>query len=186
MQQPLQIVFRNIPESEAVSARIRERVARLNRLCADVVSCRVAIELGDKHHHQGGLYHVRVDLKVPDAELVSSRAPDQHHAHEDAHVAVRDAFDALERQLLEHLRKRSGEVKHHEVPPHGRISELHDDHGRIETSDGRSVYFHRNSVLDAEFDELAVGAEVWFAEERGELGPQASSVHVLGKHHIAG
>ncbi|MBI4640449.1 MAG: cold shock domain-containing protein, partial [Candidatus Tectomicrobia bacterium] len=58
--------------------------------------------------------------------------------------------------------------------------------GRIETPDGRLVYFHRNSVVDADFDKLQIGDEVRFAEEMGELGPAASRVHLVGKHHIVG
>ena len=50
--------------------------------------------------------------------------------------------------------------------------------------DGRDVYFHRNSVLNDEFDHLEVGAEVRFAEEMGDKGPQASTVATIGKHHI--
>ncbi len=33
---------------------------------------------------------------------------------------------------------------------------------------------------------LQTGAEVRFAEEMGERGPQASTVYVVGKHHIVG
>ena len=57
-------------------------------------------------------------------------------------------------------------------------------YGKIEASDGRIIYFHKNSILGAEFDKLEVGTEVRFAEEQGERGPQASTVHVIGKHHL--
>ncbi|MGO9847760.1 MAG: cold-shock protein [Methylocella sp.] len=59
-----------------------------------------------------------------------------------------------------------------------------DDYGFIETSDGREVYFHRNSVLDNAFDRLTVGSEVRFVEEIGQKGPQASTVRLVGKHHL--
>ena len=74
------------------------------------------------------------------------------------------------------------------MPLHGRIAELHpdDDFGRILDSRRREVYFHRNSIINADFDSLAVGMEVRFAEEAGEKGPQASTVYLIGKHHIAG
>jgi hypothetical protein len=39
-------------------------------------------------------------------------------------------------------------------------------------------------VVDADFDKLDIGTEVRFAEELGKLGPQATTVHVIGKHHI--
>jgi cold shock CspA family protein len=59
-----------------------------------------------------------------------------------------------------------------------------EDFGRIATADGRDVYFHRNSILDVDFDQLKIGDEVRYAEEDGEAGPQASSLHLIGKHHI--
>ncbi|MEE9542924.1 MAG: cold shock domain-containing protein [Thermodesulfobacteriota bacterium] len=77
-------------------------------------------------------------------------------------------------------------MKIHEVQPHGRISELFTDegYGTIESSDGMEIYFHRNSVLNADFDKLEIGTEVRFVEEAGEKGPQASTVKVIGKHHL--
>jgi len=186
MRQPLQVVFRNMDPSAAIEAQVRERVAGLERFYADILSCRVAIELQHRHHQQGNLFHVRVDLKVPDGEIVASRAPAAHHAHQDVYVAIRDAFDAARRQLEDYARRRRGAVKEHAAPPHGRVAELLADGGKIETPDGRMVYFHRNSVVDAGFERLTVGAEVRFVEEMGELGPQASTVHVVGKHHVVG
>jgi len=49
---------------------------------------------------------------------------------------------------------------------------------------GREVYFHRNSVADGKFDDLKVGQEVRFSETVGDKGPQATSVHPVGKHHL--
>ena len=186
MKLPLQVVFRNMEASAAVEAKVRERADQLERIYDQIMSCRVIVETHHKHHHQGNLYHVRVDLKVPEAEIVASREPGEHHAHEDVFVAVRDAFDAVRRRLEDYVRRRRGDVKAHEVPAHGRIIELDPEHGRIETPDGRVVYFHRNSVIEADFDKLAIGTEVRFVEEAGERGPQASTVYKVGKHHVVG
>jgi cold shock CspA family protein len=41
-------------------------------------------------------------------------------------------------------------------------------------------------VVNASFDQLEPGTEVRFSEEAGDEGPQASTVHVIGKHHIVG
>jgi hypothetical protein len=41
------------------------------------------------------------------------REPNDNHAHEDAHVAVRDAFDIARRQLEDHVRVARGDVKTH-------------------------------------------------------------------------
>jgi ribosomal subunit interface protein len=188
MKLPLEIVFRNLEPSDAIEAKVRERAEKLESFYADIMSCRVAVEARHKHHHKGNLYHVRVDLTVPGAELVASREPKEHHAHEDVYVAIRDAFDAVRRQVEDYARRRRGDVKTHETAPHGRIVELSPeaDFGRIETPDGTSVYFHRNSVVDAQFDQLKVGDSVHFAEESGESGPQASTVHLEHKHHVVG
>jgi ribosomal subunit interface protein len=188
MQLPIQITFRNFDRSEAVEAKIRERAEKLDRYYNGIMGCRVAVEAQHKHHRQGHHYHVRVDVTVPDGELVASREPDEHQAYEDVYVAIRDAFDAIRRQLEEYGRRQSRQVKGHETPPHGRIVELYpaDDYGRIETVDGRLVYFHRNSVVGADFEKLQTETEVRFTEELGERGPQATAVHLIGKHHIVG
>jgi cold shock CspA family protein/ribosome-associated translation inhibitor RaiA len=141
------------------------------------MGCRVMIESHHRHHHKGKLYHVRIDLTVPGSELVVSRDPDENHAHEDAYVAIRDAFDAMERQLESFFRRQRGDVKNHEsVTQAGLIGELELDHGRIETTDGRSIYFHRNSVADNAFERLDVGSPVQYVETAGDEGPQASVV----------
>lgn len=143
------------------------------------------IESPHKHHRKGNLYHLRIDVTVPGDEIVVKRSPDEQHSHEDPYVAVRDAFDSARRQLEDYARKRRGKVKTHEQSAHGRVSVLEpeEDYGRLETPDGRDIFFHRNSLVNADFDDLAVGAELRFVEEAGEKGPQASSVFVIGKHH---
>lgn len=182
MQIPLQITFRGMEPSDAVEANIREKAEKLEKFAEHITSCRVIVEAPHKHHLKGRLFSVMIDITLPGEEIVTSRHPDKRRAHEDVYVAIRDAFQAARRQLEDYVRQRRAEVKTHEAPPHGAISGLypHEDFGLIETSDGREVYFHRNSVLNADFDKLEIGDRVHFAEEMGEKGPQASSVHVEG------
>jgi ribosomal subunit interface protein len=184
----LQITFRNLDASPSVEERIRERARELEQFFDRIVSCRVVIE-APKHRRHGDLYHVRVDLKIPGKEIVVKRDPPEHHAHEDIYVAIRDCFDAVRRQLEDHVRRRRGDVKSHVVPAHGRIARLiaESDYGFISASDGTEVYFHRNSVANGGFKKLSVGDEVRFSlhPSEGEKGPQASSVVPVGKHHLA-
>ena len=186
MRLPLELTFRSMDRSAALEADVREKAAKLETFYDGIMRCRVVIEAGHKHREKGNLYHVRIDLTVPGAELVVSREPMQHQAHADVYVAVRDAFDAARRQLEDYVGRQRGKVKHHETPLHGRISELHpmEDYGRIETPDGRDIYFHRNSVLGVDFDKLEIGTEVRFDQEAGDAGPKATTVKVVGKHHI--
>lgn len=185
MQIPLQITYRDMPPSDAVDANIKEKVQKLEHFADNITSCRVVIEAPHKHQHKGQLYVVHIDITLPGKEIVVSRHPDAHHAHEDIYVAIRDAFNAARRQLEDHSRRHRGKVKYHEAEPHGHITKLipDQDYGTIQTHDGREIYFHRNSVIDANFDKLEIGASVHFTETMGDLGPQASTVHIEGKHH---
>lgn len=190
MQLPLQITFRDIPPSPAIESKIREKAAKLDEFYDRIIGCRVVVEAPHRRHHQGKIYHVRIDLTLPGGEVVVNRDPAEHHAYEDAYVAIRDAFDAAARQLEDYARRQRADTKTHEPgsAPHGRVAKLftEEGYGFIEVSDGREIYFHRNSVLDDAFDKLAVGSEVRFAEEEGNEGPQASTVRFIGKHHPVG
>ena len=124
MQLPLQITFRHMDSSDAISARIHERAAELEHFFDRIISCRAVVECRHPRHQQGNLFRVRVDLKVPGNEIVVGRDPAAHHAYEDAYVAIRDAFDAARRVLEDHVRRGRGDVKLHELPDHGRITRL--------------------------------------------------------------
>ena len=188
MKLPLEITYRNMESSEAVENEIRKWAEKLDRVCPEIMRCRVVLEAPSKHKQKGGHYHTTVDITVPGTEIVTKREPDPHHSYVDLQVSLRDAFSSARRQLEDYVRRRQGQVKSHEVPPHGHISELVplQDYGRIATSDGRDIYFHRNSVVNGEYDRLEVGMAVRFSESRGDQGPQASSVQVLGKSHPVG
>ena len=179
MQIPLQITFRGIPKSEAVEARIREKVDKLERFHAHIMSCRVAVEAEHQRHHQGNQYHIRIDITVPGKELVISREHHDKQAYEDIYVAIRDAFNAAGRQLEDHARIRRGEVKNHNLQHSGTVIRLlpDNDHGFIESTDGREIYFHRNSVIEEGFDALSVGDQIRYIEEDDDLGPQASIIY---------
>lgn len=183
MKIPTQITFHDLDHSDAVESRITEAAEKLDRMFTEIMSCRVVVDLANRRRRRGNLYRVHIDVSVPGTELYVGREPGDRNAHKDVFVAIRDAFNAIERQLQEYARTRRGEVKRGIVAPHGRISELFRDqgYGFIETFDGRSVYFHRNSVLNNGFDQLMQGAEVRFAEEEGLEGPQASTVETVGK-----
>lgn len=185
MQIPLQITFRDMPPSEAVEANVRERAQKLERFADNITSCRVVIEAPHKHQHKGQLFSIHIDITLPGHEIVVSRQPDNHHAHEDIYVAIRDAFDAARRQLENYNERYHGKVKQHLPEGHGKILQLDAERnfGIIQTQDGREIYFHRNSVTGANFDNLSPGTSVHFSESQGDQGPQASTVHVEGKHH---
>ena len=104
MQRPVQITFKDIPHSDAVETYIRDKVAKLEIFYPNIIGCHVTVELPHKHHHQGKLHNVRIDIKVPGSEIVVNR-----DKHEDIYVALRDAFDAAKRQLQARMAALRGE-----------------------------------------------------------------------------
>ena len=197
MNLPLQVTLRHV-EEQGLELLVREQVAKLERFCNDIVSCRVLIEMSGRRRH-GNLYHVRIDLGVPGEEIVVEREPSIHaslavaavgettksaetgRAHRNPRRAVLDAFAELRRRLQDYVRRRRGDVKTHAEPllP-GTVERLFpaEDYGFLTTPDERQVYFHRDSVLNNRFDLLRIGSAVRFVEEMGEKGPQASTVRV--------
>jgi cold shock CspA family protein/ribosome-associated translation inhibitor RaiA len=188
MQQALQIAFRNMDPSDAVATIVREKVSKLERFCQRIQSCRVVIEEPHRHQHQGKLYRVRIDLKVPGREIVVGGDTSGAHASEDIRAAIRDTFQAAQRRLQDYVRSQSRleqgrDAETREGAAYGTVLRIIREggdtgYGFIQAPDGREIYFHRNSVLDDHFDDLAPGMEVRFAEEPGEEGPQASTVQV--------
>jgi len=184
MQTPVEIVFDDIESSSAIEQRIRDRVRRLERFYGGITSCHVALSAPHRHQRKGERWNVRIEVRVPGTELVTSRKPGDVDAHEDVFVAIRDAFDVMERELKAWHAKVRGEVKTHAVPPQGRIQELDRERGfgQIAMTDGRLVYFHRNSVVDADFEALELGdpVEVVVQAKESDVGPQASTVRRIG------
>jgi ribosomal subunit interface protein len=108
MQTPVQIVFHEVAHSPALETLIHEKVAKLEALFPRLMRCHVSIEQPHRHKQRGKAFNVRIALHIPGGELVVNR--DQH---EDVYVALRDAFEALRRQIEEHVQKMRHAVKHH-------------------------------------------------------------------------
>ncbi|OGW35672.1 MAG: 30S ribosomal protein S30 [Nitrospirae bacterium GWD2_57_9] len=175
MRLPLQVTFRDIPPSDAIETHITEKAAKMDRFYERIMSCRVVVDQPQRRHHKGKLYGVRVDITIPGKEIAVNRSE-----NEDVYVALRDAFDAAYRILEEQRRKERGVVKTHEEVPSGRVAKLfpESEYGFIRTMDERDVYFHRNSVLNGDFNKLKIGTAVSFREEQGQEGPQAMRVAI--------
>ncbi len=195
---PLQITFRNMESSEVVKGWIQEEANKLDEFHGKITGCRVVVELPNRRRKAGNLYHVRVDLTVPGGEMVVKRQPNLRALpgrvemkpakslevqvpHKDLRQAIDDAFGAMRRQLQDYSRRRRREVKTHEVQPRARVARLftQEGYGFLETAEGREIYFHKNSVLNDAFERLTIGSMVSFIEEKGEQGPQASTVKLV-------
>jgi ribosomal subunit interface protein len=179
MQVPIQVTFRHLQPSSFIASAVKKRANRLEKFFPRITSMRIMIEPLQRRKTQGNLYHIRIDMAVPGKEIVVQRTPARNHAHEDVYVAIRDAFDSARRQLEDFTRRNFQlKIKTHEPAMVGKVVRLfpHEGCGFLKTSDGREIYFHQNSVINAAFDRIHLGDQVRFVESMGEKGPQASTV----------
>lgn len=172
---PLQITGRDVELTEAIEESIRQKAKKLELFYDQIMRCKVVVEAPHRHQRKGVLYNVRIDIKVPDEELVVKK-----ELNEDLYVAIRDAFDSARRQLQDYSKQRRGEVKHHEEAPLARVSKLFPDkgYGFLTAADGQEIYFHKNSVLGDNFANLEIGTRVRYVADLGEKGLQATTVRV--------
>lgn len=174
-----QIAFHGFEASPSLRALIERRIALLDRYHPHVIGCRVAVELPHRRRRKGMVWQVKLNISIPGNDIAIERAAGRGRRHEVPEAAVRDAFDAARRRLQDRARRMQGVVKAHEPPSEARVDALGPDHGFLATSDGRSIYFHENSLVGAKFDQLTPGTRVSFVEEDGIEGPQASTVRLL-------
>jgi cold shock CspA family protein len=187
MQTPVEIEFQEMVATPAVQELIADHVKKLEERYGRITACRIVVKGPGSRHQTGGLYDINIRLALPDGREVNvGRTPKVDERHSDLPFAINDAFKRARRKLQDSARRMEGKIKSHEGQPVGTVVRLDPtgEFGFLRSSDGAEVYFHRNSVLDGEFSELAVGSRVVFADEIGEKGPQATTVKLLGKHGL--
>jgi cold shock CspA family protein len=185
MQTPVEIDFQNFEAKTRARALIKRHLAQLEQRFGRVTACRVAVKGPGGHHRTGAPHEINIRLALPNGREVNvERTAAADERHSDLSFAIADAFKRARRQLQDQARRLQGQVKRHEGLPIGTVVRLDPagGFGFLESSDGREIYFHRNSVIG--FSRLANGSRVAFAEEMGEKGPQASTVKPLGKHRL--
>ena len=129
MTPTVQITFRNLKPSAAVSGRVQAEAMKLARYYPRIAKCRVLIEVPHRHRRLGEHFHVRIELCVPRAQLVVRHEPSAQRAlvqnnatkwskqletgvpHKDVYVTIRDAFRSARRQIEDHARVLRGNVK---------------------------------------------------------------------------
>jgi ribosomal subunit interface protein len=94
--------------SAAMDAKIVEYVRKLEGFHPKITRCHVIVDESDRRKQQGNHFEVHVDVHVPGHEIVASRKE-----HEDAYVAMHEAFAVVYRQLDEDISRRRGHVKRH-------------------------------------------------------------------------
>lgn len=100
--------------SEAIEEVIRKKVKKLERAFDHITGVRVVVDVPNHSKHKGQTFSVQVDVKIPGKEIAVHKGSSQHGAQEDVYVALRDAFEAVTKQMKTKFSKMRNDVKHHE------------------------------------------------------------------------
>lgn len=107
------IDFLNMPSSEFLAKAASKRIGKLRTIVPDMIHCSVLFEAPHRQHAQGNLYVVRLAVKMPRGLILVNRGHGDKPQHEDAYVALRDAFIAARRKLRRYKQQLKGRVKVH-------------------------------------------------------------------------
>jgi len=183
MQVPVEIAYRNVFKTEELESLIAGEVARLERVYDRITSCRLSVERPNQHLDNGSVYRVRIEVRVPSGkDIVVKSEPGQGDLHDSLATVVQDVFDRARRALRKEVALMRREMKRHpEQEPQAVVARIfpEDGYGFLLAPDAREIYFHRNAVLNGDFDRLEEGTAVRYVERQGEQGPQASTVKVV-------
>jgi len=185
MRIPLEISFQGLSRSESLEQLIRKDAAKLERVCDDLISCRIGIKLNQKSRNTANPFRIRIEMRFPpNNNLVVTHNSGIKEAADDLPTAVKNAFKTAQRRLKRLVEKQQAEMK---SPPQQDMMALvikifaDEGYGFIRSLDGEEIYFHRNSVLNNDFDRLEPGTGVNYTAALGEKGLQATSVQIVDK-----
>ena len=189
MQIPFELAFDDIESSGAAETAIRDHVARLERIFPRMTGCRVRV--GQTNRNARGTIPpvVHIELSIPGHKDIvvaqqpddlqrKFQAPDLRNAINEAFRIAEQRLSRLKDKLTDHGQAEAAHEAAHQF--RGQIAEITpaEDFGFLLTKEGGLLYFHRNSVLSGDFDNLRRGDEVGYVEEMGDTGPIATKVRV--------
>ncbi len=140
---------------------------------SDLIDVRIAGRTTGHHRH--GDQEIRITCQARGREIVATRT------RPDLGLALNEAVDAFEREVLQWREKRRDRSREQPAePPYlGIVDRIFHDrgYGFILTDAGEQVYFHRNAVKEGlDFDRLEEADRVALNVEMGREGAQATTV----------
>jgi ribosome-associated translation inhibitor RaiA len=109
MQTPLQLTFRNVAHSDALATHVNRRAEKLEHLFDRIISCHVVVERAGHHQSRGEQYRITVNLGLPGHEILVSHAPSEGRFLDDARETADRAFDDVEHELENWVKRRREE-----------------------------------------------------------------------------
>jgi ribosome-associated translation inhibitor RaiA len=187
MQVALSISYHNIGKSQGAENAIRARVARLEKIDRRIASCRVHVSRRAYSINRLIPPSVRIELRIPGSRnLVVSHEPGRDapaNRSPDLHDAIEEAFRLAERSLrdLKIIHATNLDIAERgDLGFLGEVTEVYplQDYGYLRKIDGSRLYFHRDAIVEGDFDYLVRGAEAYYVEDLSEEEPKAVKIWV--------
>jgi ribosome-associated translation inhibitor RaiA len=100
MNAPVEVHFHGIQKSDAVEQRVRDKVAKLEKLSGRMTSCRVVLEATQRSALKPKVYCIKIEIGVPrQRPIVIRHERVGSHASEELTLALREAFEVASRKL---------------------------------------------------------------------------------------
>ncbi len=93
MKAGVDIIFRGTDFSQALNEKITKKLQKLNRYTDKILNSRVVIETPHKNKLKGNYYRASIELGLSGETVVAVKDDDS------IHIAVRDAFNIVERKI---------------------------------------------------------------------------------------
>ncbi len=101
-----EVHFKGIEKSEAIEARILEKVAKLEKYFDRLSRARVVIEAPHRNGQRPLAYQIKIELSIPNRKpIVISHERAVSQGNEELQLAIRDAFEAATRRVEDTSRK---------------------------------------------------------------------------------
>lgn len=188
MQVALEVSYYNIDDTPAADEVIRAHVERLERNYARIASCRVRVAQRAANDNRARLPAVLIELGITgNRNVVVSHEPgrlERAYPAPDVNNAIHEAFEKAERELreLKKIHEINSLIAGHggDLGFLGEIAEVYplQDHGYLLNKDGARLYFHRDAIVQGDFDYLVRGTKAYYVEEKGAAGPLATRIWV--------
>lgn len=106
MRTRTEVHFHGIEKSDAVEARIHERVGKLEKHFDRLSRARVVIEASHRNHQRPLAYQIKIELTVPSKKpIIVTHTCTASQGNGDLQLAIRDAFDSAIRKIEGTARK---------------------------------------------------------------------------------
>ena len=108
----MQLIFHDVARSEWVESYVTERLSKLDRLAGGITSCRLTLTREQSSHHQGNLYSVLIEVRLPPHhDLTAKKQKNIKDMATELPALITQAFGAIERQLKETAERRRYDEK---------------------------------------------------------------------------